>query len=32
MKEKGVGRKEINSVLNDMYRSFRPNKEKEKKL
>ena len=30
MKEKGVGRKEINSVLNDMYRSFRPNKEKRK--
>ena len=30
MKAKGVGRDEINSVLNDMYRSFRPNKDKRK--
>ena len=30
MKAKGVGRDEINSVLNDIYRSFRPNKDKRK--
>ena len=30
MRDKGVGRQEISSVLNDTYRSFRPAKEKRK--
>ena len=30
MKDKGVGKEEVNSVLNDVYRSFRPSDEKRK--
>ena len=30
MKEKGLGKDEINSVMNDMYRSFKPVKGKNK--
>ena len=32
MKEKGLGKDEINSVMNDMYRSFKPLKKKRKIL
>ena len=32
MKEKGLGKDEINSVMNDMYRSFKPSKEKIKQV